>query len=131
MERRQLLEQLYDARSETYPDLGKLKTIKSLVERRKKVVAMLGTQKAGSNRWKKLSIEREFIRVKLILCFKDSPPSLDIILDKARIEVCDSFSVYESVEERRATKREISLILLKYVMLKKSDDELRALVQAL
>ena len=130
MDRGQLLETLYDARSENYPDLRSLKTTKSLLDRRIKVMAMLGTQKEGSDRWKKLSIEREFIRMKLVLCFKDSPPSIEIILDKNRIELLDMHT-YESPEEKKETKKRVSLILLKYVMLKKSDDELRALVDGL
>ena len=129
--RSELLAQLYEARSKNYPDLGRLKTSQSLEERRGKVVKMLATQRVGSDRWKKLSIEKEFIRIKLILCFKDSPPSVEIILDKARIELLDSTGQYDSLEERMVTKREVSLILLKYTMLRKTDDELAALVQSL
>jgi len=128
MERKELLEKIYDARSENYPDLKRFKTEKSLLERRKKVLGMLSTQRVGSDRWKRLSIEREFIRIKMILLFKDSPPSIDIIMDKSRLELLDLSSRYEDSPQE---KRETSLILLKYTMIKKSNQELMDLLASL
>lgn len=131
MERKQLLEELYEKRAKNYPDLSGLKTEKKLLERREKVLKMLTTQKKGSDRWKRLSIEREFIRLKLILYFKESPPSIEVILDKASLELLDSCARYETREERLETKKKASLILLKYAMFKKTDEELQTMVSAL
>lgn len=128
MERMELLEKIYDARSGNYPDLKRFKTEKSLLERRKKVLGMLSTQRVGSDRWKRLSIEREFIRIKMILLFKDSPPSIDIIMDKSRLELLDLSGRYEDSDQE---KKETSLILLKYTMIKKSNQELIDLLASL
>lgn len=129
-ERRQLLATLYDAHSGDYADFRRHNTENKLIQRQNELSRMIRQtpdQQKKTKRYKRLVLERRMLVMKRVLQYGADPP-LGLVLDRALLQLTDQMpGVRESALEKELHKRDATLVLLKYMYMGKSDDELRQL----
>ena len=121
VERKEILATLYHSKKERYTDLRKFNTKKKLLQRKSAIDGLL-------EKVKKLKLEREFIVMKLAICYGEDLP-LAMTLDRAMLQIHDvPAEEKESEEDKSGAKAACSLILLSYIMRKKSNEELKEMI---
>ncbi len=136
MERERLINTIYDRRSDNYKDIRHLTTKKKLTDRLnliKTICSRIPENKKVSTNivYKKYYWEAILIRMKLRVCYTEPMP-LCLVPEKMVLLFNDRLlERRENNVEKASNKRITSLILLKYHLLAKSDDELQQIVDIL
>lgn len=77
---------------------------------------------------KKLGVERAFIVTKISLCYGENLPMV-MVLDRAMLQIHDGASdLEETLEEKAQSKKDCSLVLLRWSLIKNSDQELKEMI---